>query len=61
MRSGAVHCSGRRVNTLIPAHRELDQAVPKGLMATKPFFLVRPVRIAAGLGVYTRTRMGRGY
>lgn len=59
MRSGAVHSSGRRVSTLIPAHRELDQAVPKGLIAREALFLVRPVRIAAGLGVCTRTRMGR--
>lgn len=25
----------------------------------KPLFLIRPVRIAAGLGVYTKTRKGR--
>lgn len=33
MRSRAVHSSGRRVKTLIPAHREPDQAVPKGLIS----------------------------
>lgn len=34
MRSGAAHSSGGKVNTLKPAHRELDYIVPKGLVYT---------------------------
>lgn len=57
MRSGAVHSSGRRVNTLIPAHRELDQAVPKGLLAREALFLVRPSELQQALE-YT---LGQGW
>lgn len=49
MRSGAVHSSGRRVSTLIPAHRELDHAVPKGLLAREALFLVGPSELQQAL------------